>query len=124
MKVSYRILHLLLVKGFNIDIDPSVEHKPIDLPQTPKWIAFKEKTDSLYNDRINDLAKVIIDSLLTFYGAAHVVARILMEDLTNVENAKQLVSALKNELQKRPELQRVEKFPPQIQMRYEFENVI
>ena len=117
MQITHRILHLLLVKGFNIDVDPFIQHKSIEFPQTVQWTTFKEKTDAKYDERIDDLAKVIIDTLLTFYGPAHIVARILMEDLTRVENAFQLVTALQIELKKRYEIQHVEQFPPQIQMR-------
>lgn len=107
----------MLVKGFHITMDTSIKHIPFQLPQTNEWITFKEKEDAKYQSRIDDAAGVIITGLLTFYGAAHQVARQLMEDLTVVNDAGDLVNALKVELNRRPELEEVGRFPPQIQMR-------
>lgn len=98
-------------------MDTNIKHVPFQLPQTSIWTTFKEKEDAKYQSRIDDAAWVIITGLLTFYGAAHQIARQLMEDLTVVNDADDLVKALKVELNRRPELEEVGRFPPQIQMR-------
>ena len=103
---AIRLLHLALVKGYNIPIDTSsasfslltssIEHRPLEPTGVPQLVEF--------------VAAIERQSQQT--------ARTLVEEFHSILGEGEVIDALRGELKQRAEFQKVSVLPPQMQMRW------
>lgn len=125
---AIRLLHLALVKGYNIPIDASfasfslltssIEHRPLEPTGVPQLMEFVAAIERQSQQRIRDLAHVVVDALLSFYGPTQQTARTLVEEFHSILGEGEVIDALRGELKQRAEFQKVSVLPPQMQMRW------
>lgn len=103
-------------------IDIETPHNPdshIDF-DFPELSQFRDAIDKSSHERILDLARVVTDALLSFYGAPQQTARALVEDIFATLHEGEVIDAFTSELKQRIEFGKANELPPQIQMRYCF----
>lgn len=83
----------------------------------PELSQFRDAIDKSSHERLLDLARVVTDALLSFYGAPQQTARALVEEIYVTLHEGEVIDAFTNELKQRIEFGKVNELPPQIQMR-------
>lgn len=127
METSRQLIHFILVKVFNIEVDASydshkairirISHVYIEADSEPDIAVFLEKEKELLPNRRRDFAVVIVDSLFRFYGPAHELARETITLLSESDPEQLLFKEIVEQLRGRTEFELVGKLTPQIQMR-------
>lgn len=79
---------------------------------------FVEAIERQSQQRICDLAHVVVNAMLSFYGPTQQTARTLVEEFHSILGEGEVIDALRSELKQRPEFQKVSVLPPQMQMRF------